>query len=518
MKPSRSIFAFSNKRLKLSGMRIRLFMLCGLVFASLSLIAQNNFPILKSIRFNTAGHPQLQWLDPAHQGVYVQRYVLPDGRDYLKVDSLRETLSYTDTLISIRNGRVAYNLAPWIANEGYPLSKHISIALSATYSTCDNRIVCSWTPYVETVYEGTPRWTKSSCQVWGRNLQDSVSGITDTARFQWWASIPDSVISCRVSAPENSPYYQLQIRAINTFGDTASSPYVIIPHQHIEAPLVLQVDSLLLQKDSIQIHYQLRADAVQMSWNLLIQNQTDSISLPVKLSPPYRQICSARLGEAFYDPSKGITHVLLEGKNNCGSITDRSNLLYLLPLSCTQWSTGYHLSWTAPGSLSGIRYQLFRSIADHPFTQIATDLSETAYTDPFNDFQEAPPIGSVKVCYRIEALYPDGSRVLNHNSVCIAPSHQVTMPDAIAPLRNETNPVTGKSRNLFEPVGNSIAGFRLLILDLNGKIIYSGTEPWNGKLNNNANFVLEGSYNYVCKIHFYDGSTKTFSGTLTAVY
>lgn len=493
---------------------------CVLFFLAVCLCAQGqtNFPILKSIRFNLKGNPQLSWIDPGNNGVYIQRYVQPDGRDYLKIDSVRNILHYTDTLIRVHSGHVAYNLAPWIANEGYPLSKHISIDFSASFSTCDDRLDCRWTPYSEIIYEGNPRWTQASYQIWGRSLQDSSMNEHPSPAFELWANIPDSTLSFRVSTPAISPYYQLQIRAINALGDTATSPYVTTPHRVIEPAAHMQIDSILQQQDSLYVFFQLEADTAQMQWDLLLKAKTDSLALPLHAASPRFRTLSIALPASFLAPENRNYSVELRGKNTCNQVIMHSDPVYTLSLTCEQWNTGYHLDWDAPCLEDGIQYKLFRNIRNSDFLPLASHVLTREFTDVFNDVPGAPPIGSQSVCYRMEACYPQGCRVFNHISACAVPDHQVTMPNAIAPLRTDYNATTGKSRNLFEPVGNSIAEFHLLVLDRNGKIIYSGTAPWNGKQNNNANFALEGSYSYVCKIRFFDDSKKTLSGTLTVVY
>lgn len=481
---------------------------------------QTNFPVLKSIRFNLKGNPQLTWMDPGVGGVYIQRYAQPEGRDYLKIDSVRNVLQYTDTLIKVNRGRVAYNLAPWIANEGYPLSKHTSIELTATYSTCDNHIVCQWKPYMETIYEGSARWAVVSYQIWGRNLQDSTMYTRENENFSLWSILQDTTSEIRVQAPAETPFYQIQMRAINAFGDTATSPCIMVSHRTITLPTNLSLDSIIQQTDSLFVYYQLNADTIEMNWELFLQNQTDSLSIPIE--PKVRSLSS--IPKALRFPTSNIQNldrnyrVMLRGKNTCNEVIMQSNSVYTLNIACEQWPTSYHLDWNNHDAPADIHYTVFRSIQNGTFQSIASNITQQEFNDPLTDLLNPPPVGSLPVCYRIHAHYPNGNRVINRISACAIPTQTVHMPNAIAPMRDDYNPVTGKSRNRFEPVGISIAEFHLLIVDRNGKIIYSGTEPWNGKQNNNANFVLEGSYSYRCKIRFFDYSKKTLSGTLTVVY
>lgn len=473
------------------------------------------FPVLRSIQINLQGNAVLRWSDPGTNGVYVQRYPKIDGRDYLKVDSIRGGLSYTDLYTRTADTSLAYNLAPWISQEGYPLSKHTSISLHAAFSTCDDAIHGQWTPYQETVYEGDTLWAHPRYELWGRKLTDSTQAVTGLITFEKWCDLSIDRLNFTQAPPTPSVYYQVQVRAVNAYGDTATSPATLIRHRQIGEVSVLRLDTVRFTKDSVRICYSIAADTVEMKWFAVIKSSTDSLTLNLKMG---QNIWTAPISYVLPSGSNETCSLRMEGRNLCSEAMLGTPKVYSINLNSTQWPWGYLIKWSAPENVDGIRYQLYRKINTQEFTRIVDDLSETQYQDRLSDLNPVPPVGSLHICYRIDATYPSGTVVRSLEPVCLHPIYEAKMPNAIAPQSNEYNPQSGKSRNLFEPVGPAIAGFSLLISDRNGKIIYSGTDAWNGKQNNNVKFVAEGTYRYVCKVRFHDQSQKTYSGTLSVVY
>jgi gliding motility-associated-like protein len=208
----------------------------------------------------------------------------------------------------------------------------------------------------------------------------------------------------------------------------------------------------------------------------------------------------------------------LQVLNNCGSVTNASNLATLIaPRYALTGGQQVNLSWKNYQSWPyGIReYRIFRSIGSDVPQQIGTT-SATQFSDDLTSLLGQQLSGNI--CYYIEtASNPDGTGNLykaTSLSVCVDVASQIFIPQAFTPNGDGQNDEF-KPSFAFLP-----ADYTMIVYNRYGSKVFETTiigKGWNGVVKGGVK-APEGTYVYFISFTTSSGNRIEKRGSLTLIY
>ncbi|MDR1225373.1 MAG: gliding motility-associated C-terminal domain-containing protein [Prevotellaceae bacterium] len=312
-------------------------------------------------------------------------------------------------------------------------------------------------------------------------------------------------------------YHHFYIAAVyNNNQDTSTSNlqsvYVNLPLR----PKYIGIDSVIGRPAATLVGYTIDT---QTEYNRFVLEKADGSGTFFTVQEFSDKLSHTALDNALQNQQPAIYRIA--AINSCGTTATSSPQISTLVPSISSNGAVNNITW------NGISYQDFDA---QQYKVYRTAPSEYAgLVDSTNSLFTADDLSVLPseilgqaICYEVEATVFDTAGniicLVRSADVCNSTEPVLYMPNAIQPSNNLTiNTQTGKSRNLFEPVSAFDFTYTLTIYDRWGKEIYSGTTPWNGKINNTGEYVREGAYFYYLKALFSNGSVVEKKGNVMVV-
>ncbi|MDR0415499.1 MAG: hypothetical protein LBH84_08840 [Prevotellaceae bacterium] len=391
---------------------------------------------------------------------------------------------------------------------------------------CANTINLSWSSYQQLSDDDLTR--PMPIPAFTENVRYHIYGHVGGGTFNpdsaVWLATSGSATSLALPVVKEKQYHHLYVAAVyNNGSDTSYSNRTSIFVPLPVSPRYIGLDSVMGEKESVTLHFR-------------IDPATEYTRFWAERSPEINGAYTA-FEEFGSSLQTSITDGAPEGRywfyrisavNSCERVTASSPAVTSLvptifgePVPDVRWG---EVVWRDDGSnvtLKAQRYDVYRT-SPLRFARFVDSTADVSISD--NDFAQLPDsvVCSGSVCYRVEAFVSDDRQQLvarvRSSEVCSVADAQLSMPNAIRLSSDVVNPVTGKRRNLFEPLCSCMRGYMLYIYTPDGRLIYSGAEGWNGREKNSGNFVPEGAYIYHIKITFAGGERTEKTGTVTVIY
>jgi hypothetical protein len=389
----------------------------------------------------------------------------------------------------------------------------------ATLDTCANAIRLRWNAYQKLDEFSNP--------------PTPVAGFESEVQYHIWAHIggstfvPDSVQWLANAGNANAfslplrdekKFYHLYVAAVYNGGiDTSysnlSTLFAALPLR----PRYIDIDSLIGSEQGVALHFAVDAG-------------TEYVRFAAEKSPEYNgnfhpfAELGSKLQTSIDDPqvtSSDFAFYRISAINDCGNVTASSPVATSLAARAYGSGQSNILEWNS------VRYDgeaaTYIALRSSPQSLVGI-VGSTDSTTLNDNLALLPNEVASRICYRVEARVDKGLgriHLVRSSEVCSVITPQAFMPNAIQLSSEATNSATGKQRNLFEPVSSfAIARYTLTISSRDGRKIYAGSEPWNGRWSNdsNQNFVPQARYIYHVKIIFANQETAEMRGAVSVIY
>ncbi len=379
--------------------------------------------------------------------------------------------------------------------------------------SCANSISMRWSPY--------QKLSKSSYQ--------PISGFTDEIRYHIYGYAgsstfnADSVVWLGTSEGDTSyvldtvqvhKYYHLYVAAVygsDTSYSNRQSIFTPLPAR----PQYINIDSVLVGRKSTLLRFHIDPNTEYDRFCVEKSDNAEGEFIPFKEFTDKQQT-----SVSCDTDGSSLVFYRVSAINSCSLPTVSSPVATSLIVKAQNDGTRNTISWNqVTYNDSAATYNVYRTAP----SELATFVGNTSLTSIIDNLSALPDSSILSTfCYIVEALIEGENQqpisyVRSYNT-CSTVTPQVYMPNALQLSSSATNPITRKSRNLFEPVSSYAFNYMLYIYARNGKQIYKGSEPWNGRENNIGDFVTEGSYVYFAKITFANGNSLEKNGNVTVVY
>jgi hypothetical protein len=384
------------------------------------------------------------------------------------------------------------------AQPGSLQQEHVPpIIHTATYDSCNYTVSLAWSPYVgwdepDIIYhlyaiiDGQP--------------QRLAGHITGTSFL--WQDAPDN---------KEIAFYVQAVRAGDA-GVTSNSPYKYVTATTVQRPAFIDLSHLYYDGREVRLNF--RIDPRTALTQFEVQRAAGDVF-------ETRKAFSDKTLVTFSESAESAFRYRLAVKNDCGRIARVSDTLQHFILAMSPQYDAWQLQWNRPVSGDPYTFSLYRR--DHGVAPLISNVTYNAFSDPLMAVHNRQ---SLKYCYRLEAVAPQGESV---SETCTFYRPRLAMPDAVNPFSTLANPQTGRARNQFGPVTNAhpaTYAYRLTIINRNGAKIAGITKDfddnpleksWNGCFADGAAVPAE-AYTYYIEIQFEGGYTENLTGPLVVMY
>ncbi|MDR0710968.1 MAG: hypothetical protein LBF67_01300 [Prevotellaceae bacterium] len=393
----------------------------------------------------------------------------------------------------------------------------------ATLDVCANTINLQWSAYQQLdPFSITPAPIPQFTDMVRYHIYGHIGGDTFDPDSAVWLATSGSATSFALPVTQEKQRYHLYVAAVYNGGSDTSysnrtSLFVPLPVR----PQYISLDSVIGEDRSVTLHFRIdQATEYTRFWAEKSSEMNSSYTF-------FEEFGNKQQVSITDNASGSSSFYRISAVNNCGRVAMSSPAITnLTPVVSSKSSSG--VEWGIAvwyDSYSGVmqhaqRYDVYRTSPQSAAGAIGST-TELSINDDFLSLPDSV-ICATQICYRVEAFISDDMQqpiaYVRSPETCTAVPTQVSMPNAVQPGSEMVNPVTGKSRGKFEPLCSCMQGYTLYIYTPDGKLIYSGAEPWNGREKNGENFVPEATYIYHIKITFVSGERAEKTGTVTVVY
>ncbi|MDR1021977.1 MAG: hypothetical protein LBL94_01690 [Prevotellaceae bacterium] len=450
-----------------------------------------------------------------------------DGQGNVIMDTLAEVdnhvMRFVDMLSPCCNPNI-YTIRLIPKSVSYPpyqapfRTMHLS---EAVLDECAGAINLRWSDYQQLNPDNltTPSPLPSFAGEVRYHIYGHVGGSAFKPDSAVWLATSGSATSFALPVTKEKQTCHLYVAAVyNNGSDTSYSNVTSIFVPLPVRPQYISIDSVVGEKESVTLHFR-------------IDEATEYTRFWAEKSPEingaytvFEEFGSKQQASITDKPDGGYWFYRISAVNGCNraaasspAITNLVPAVLSNPAAGVGWSM---VMWSGDSARQAQRYDVYRT-SPQRFAGFVGSTSATSIDEDFSQFPDSV-ICSNQLCYRVEAFVLDDRQQLvarvRSPEVCNAVNAQVLMPNAIQLSSDAVNPLTGKSRNRFEPLCSCVQGYTLYIYTPDGRLVYSGAEAWSGQEKNGGNFVPEGSYIYHIKITFVDGRREERTGTVTVVY
>ncbi|MGL4957184.1 MAG: hypothetical protein ACRC9X_08415 [Bacteroidales bacterium] len=383
---------------------------------------------------------------------------------------------------------------------------------SARIDECTNTIRLTWTPF-EQLNKNSPYSPIEGFEVEYAVLAYIGGGDFKSDSVQYIASARNAQ-SLSIPIEFEQKYYHLYVAAIYNEGrDTSYSNIERIFTDLPLRPSFIRIDSLISGAKRTKLYF-------------TIDQNTEYTNFQIETSPdanigfvPF-MVFSDKQNTVIEFDNISLSFFRVSAINDCEQVTYTSPSATNLQLSISFRDLSNILEWNYVryNTISAL-YTVYRT-SPIWFQGYISETTENKFIDNLQGFPDSFLI--TPICYVIEAIVKSDTDMHHHTvrgiETCYKIEPTVFMPNAIQVTSQEQNLLTGKRRNLFEPISSFKHTYQMEIHSRTGQLVYTGRNPWNGREQNVGNFLLEGAYHYRIIIIFADGTIHRKEGSVALIY
>ncbi|MDR0566806.1 MAG: hypothetical protein LBG47_07220 [Prevotellaceae bacterium] len=396
---------------------------------------------------------------------------------------------------------------------------------SATLDACANAISLQWSPYQQLdQYSISPPVPLPAFTSEVRyHLYGHIGGDAFDPDSAVWLATSNGATSLTLPVAKEKQRYHLYVAAVYNNGkDTSYSNRTDVFVPTPIRPQHIHLDSVLSERQSTTLRF--RIDPATEYTRFWAEKSPE-------INGAYRTFeeFSDKRQTSITDNASGVSYSFyrISAVNACERVTASSAAVTSLApavLGETTPAIRWDIAvWHDAGSGATHRAQRYsvRRTSPPGAAGPVADTDDLSLSDDLSHLPDSVACAGQR-CYRVEADILDNSRqplaYVRSAEACTAVANRMEMPNAVQPGSEARNEFTGKSRSMFEPLCACMKEYTLAIYTANGRLVYSGAEPWNARENNSGNFVAQAAYIYHIKITFVSGEQAEKTGTVTVVY